>query len=190
MSIVPDDDNDDNEELFLVLNRVSLVTLISTLSEGLSANCLWEDWSPGIARWLPSLYAHWRCSLFGWRIVMLGYPNWAIKCLDLWGFDIVNTEWPQFDEIVAEERLLMIDFNPYQFCNLTGEGNGPLSAYCDPEKTIQFAPLGSVDNGYLHEVLTDQMPCRIWMSKERIDVAAVGIAEDTVVGFQVCKHVS
>ena len=190
MFIVPDDHDDDYEELILVLNRVSLVTLISKLSEGLSANCHWEDWSPGIARWLPSLHGHWRCSFSGWRIVMLGHPGWAIKCLDLWGFNIVNAEWPQFDEIVAEERLLMIDFNPYQFCNLTGGGDGPLSTYCDPEKTIQFAPLDSVNHGYLHEVLPDQIPCRIWMSKERIDVTAVRIAEDMVVEFHVGKHVS
>lgn len=193
ISIIHDDDDNVervSEELFLVLNRVSLINLISKLSEGMPAHCLWRDWSPGITRWLPSLYGHWRCSLFGWRIVMLGEPGNSMKQLDLWGFKIMNTERPRFNEHGEEERLLMVDFNPYQFRNLTGGEDGPLSAYYDPEKTVQFTSSGSVWHPWLDEILTDQMPCRVWVAKEPIDVAAVGIAEDTIVGFQVCKQVS
>ena len=190
ISIICGDDDDESEDLFLVLNRVSLITFISNLPEGTPAHCLWGVWSPGIARWLPSMYAHWRCSLFGWRIVMLGYPSYSMKQLDLWGFERVNTKWPRFNEHDEEERLLIFDFNPYQFRNVTGREDGPLSAYYDPETTVQFAPLGSVCHPWLEEILTRQMPCRVWMATEPIDVAAVGIAEDTIVGFQVCKQVS
>jgi hypothetical protein len=178
-----DDGDEDVEELFLVLHRASLVNLVSNRPNATIRDCIWEDWSPGIARWLPSLYADWGCSLFGWRIVLLESPGHYIHQLDLWGFGIMNTEWPHHDR---EERLFVIDFNPYQFRNATGEGDGPLSTYYDPEKTVQFAPSGSVGHPCFKESFRRQMPCQIWMAKEPIGVTGVGIAEDTIIGFQVC----
>ena len=173
------------EALFLVLDRASLIKLVSNLS----GYCNWEDWSPGIARWLPNLYDGLRCSLFGWRIVMLGDAGDAMERLEAWGFRTMNTE-RLFNLYEIKHRLLVVDFNPYQFLNGTGEEDGPLSADYDREKTVQFASSGPVYRHRIGWALKDQMPCRIWMTKEPVDVDGVGIAEDTIVGFQVRKRVS
>ena len=59
----------------------------------------------------------------------------AMERLEAWGFRTMNTE-RLFNLCEIKDRLLVVDFNPYQFLNVTGEEDGPLSAYYDREKTV------------------------------------------------------